>query len=35
MYLVESLTIHAPTNKLIDKKCNQKIKRNASFENIE
>ena len=35
MYLKESLTIHAPTNKLIDKKCNQKIKKNASFEKLE
>ncbi len=35
MYLCESLTIHAPTKRLIAKKCNQKIKRKPSSENIE
>ena len=33
-YLFPSLTIHAPANKLIDKKCNQKINNNTSLENI-
>ena len=33
-YFLASLTIHAPANKLIDKKCNQKINNNASLENI-
>jgi len=33
-YRVESRAIHAPTNKLIDKKCNQKIKRKFSSEKI-
>ena len=32
LYLKESLAIHEPTNKLIDKKCNQKINRKSSFE---
>ncbi len=32
-YILESVAIQLPTNKFIDKKCNQKIKRNASFEN--
>ena len=32
MYILESFAIQFPTNKLIDKKCNQKIKRKASFE---
>ena len=31
-YLMESRAIQDPTNKLIDKKCSQKIKRKASFE---
>ena len=34
-YLFESLTIQAPVNKLIAKKCNQNVNNNASFENIE
>ena len=29
---MESLAIQDPTNRLIDKKCNQKINKNASFE---
>ena len=33
-YFLPSLTIHAPTNKLIDKKCSQKINNNASLANI-
>ncbi len=33
-YLVESRAIHAPTNKLIERKCNQKIKRKFSSEKI-
>ena len=33
-YFFPSLTIHAPANKLIDKKCNQKINNNASLANI-
>ena len=33
-YLIESLAIHAPTNKLIERKCNQKINRKFSSEKI-
>ena len=33
-YFFPSLTIHAPANKLIDKKCNQKINNNVSLANI-
>ena len=31
-YICESLAIQLPTNRLIDKKCNQKINKKASFE---
>ena len=34
-YFLASLTNHAPANKLIAKKCNQKTSNKASFENIE
>ena len=34
-YFLESLTIHEPANKLIAKKCNQKINKKASLANIE
>ena len=34
-YFLLSLTIHAPANKLIAKKCNQKIRSKASLANIE
>ncbi len=31
-YIRASFAIQLPTNRLIDKKCNQKIRRNASLE---
>ena len=34
-YLSASLTIQEPINKLMDKKCNQKINKNDSSENTE
>ena len=34
-YFFASLTIHAPANKLIAKKCSQKINNKDSFANIE
>ena len=34
-YFLLSLTSQAPVNKLIDKKCSQKINNKASFANIE